>query len=124
MNNKKQAPSAQTEQAMQRVLQAERDAERSIQDCEDEAQQYILDAQIRAQKIHSRADQRISNMEMRHGHKLNRLIKDIERQGAVELRNDAEQQVERDTLQSAVKRLATELCKGNSASHDETEAGR
>ena len=89
MKNKKTDASVPAEQAMQQVLQAERDAECAIRDCENEVQKILHDAQIQAQRILARADQRITNMEMRHGHKLDRLIRDIERDGAEELRHIA-----------------------------------
>jgi vacuolar-type H+-ATPase subunit H len=119
MKDKKKLSS---EQAMQQVLLAEREAERAIQDCENEARKIIQDAHIRAQAILARADQRITNMEMRHGHKLDRLIKDIEREGAIELRNESGQQIAREILQSVVKELAAELCQAEADTVDNAEA--
>lgn len=110
MNNNIRNSSPQADDAIQRVLQAERDAERAILDCEQETHLIITDARKRAQGINSRTDQRITNMEMRYGHKLDREIKAIEREGAVELRHDASQQVDADRLQAAIEQLAVELC--------------
>ncbi len=95
---------------MQQVLQAERDAEQSIQDCETKARRIIHDAQVKAQRILARADQRITNMEMRHGHKLDRLIRDMESQGAAEIRRVAGYQYEEEQLQAVISELAAELC--------------
>lgn len=111
MKNNKPASLPESAQAIQKVLQAERDAERAIQDCEIEARQIIHEAQNRAQQINARADERITNMEMRHSHKLDQTIKAIEREGAVELRLDAGQQYDVERLQSVVEQLASELCK-------------
>ena len=107
------------EQAIQQVLQAERDAEQAIQDCESEARQIIHDAQGRAQRINAWVDQRITNMEMRYGHKLDRMIKAIEREGADELRLDAGQHYDADRLQAVIDELAMELSQG-----DNGEGGR
>ena len=105
MKKTEPASSADAEQAIQQVLQAERDAERAIRDCENEVQQILQDAQVRANRILARADERITNMEMRHGHKLDHLIRSIEREGDVELRIDARQQYDETELGSAVDRI-------------------
>ena len=118
MNNNIRDADAPTEASIQRVLQAERDAERAIQDCEQEARQMINQARNQAQRINTRTDQRITNMEMRYGHKLDREIRAIERAGAVELRIDAGQHYDADRLQAAIERLATELCLGDAPAHD------
>ena len=110
MNNNIRNAGHHADDAIQRVLQAERDAEQAIQDCEQEARQIITDARKRAQAINSRTDQRITNLEMRYGHKLDREIKAIEREGVVELRLDASQPVDADKLQAAIENLAVELC--------------
>lgn len=118
MKNGKTHSSPQAEQAIQRVLQAERDAELAIQDCELEARQIIHDAQNRAQLINTHVDQRITNMEMRHSHKLDKTIKDIEKEGADELRQDAGKHYDEDELQAVIEQLAIELCTVNAAASD------
>ena len=115
MNNNKPQSLPESAQAIQKVLQAERDAERAIQECEIEARQIVHDAQDRAQQINARTDERITNMEMRHGHKLDQTIRAIEREGAVELRLDAGQQYDVERLQSVVEQLASELCQATAA---------
>ena len=110
MKNNKPLESPGAEQAIQQVLQAERDAERAIQDCEAEARLIVHDAQGRAQRINARADERITNMEMRHGHKLDRVIKDIERDGADALRLDAAQHYDDARMRAVIDALAKELC--------------
>ena len=107
------------EQAIQQVLQAERDAEQAIRDCESEARQIIHRAQIRAQHINARADQRITNMEMRHDHKLDRTIRQIEREGAVELRLDAGHAYDANKLRQVIEALAGELCQSARPAEDE-----
>lgn len=118
MKNGKIHSSPRAEQAIQQVLQAERDAELAIQDCENDARQIIHDAQDRAQHINTRADQRITNMEMRHGHKLDKTIKAIEKEGADELRHDAGNHYDSDSLQAVIEQLAIELCQADAAAED------
>lgn len=121
MNNNETNSAAESGQAIQKVLQAERDAERAIQDCEIEARQMIREAHDRAQRINASIDQRITNIEMRHGHKLDTAIKRIEQEGVVELRLDASQQYDTEHLRSVVEAVAIELCQADSASGDELE---
>lgn len=121
MKNNETNSAAESGQAIQKVLQAERDAERAIQDCEIEARQQIRDAHDRAQRINAKIDERITNIEMRHGYKLDKAIKQIEREGVVELRLDASQQHDADSLRSVVEAIAVELCQADSASGDELE---
>ncbi len=118
MNKNKPDSYPEAEQAILQVLQAERDAEQAIRDCEIEAQQIIREAHNRAQGINARADQRITNMEMRHDHKLDQAIKAIERQGLAELRHDAGQNYDPDCLQSVIETLAIELCQANTTAED------
>ena len=118
MSNNRPKSSPQAEQAIQQVLQAERDAEHAIRDCEQEARQIIRDAQNRAQRINAHTDQRITNMEMRHGHKLDKTIKTIEREGVVELRLDAGQHYDEDGLQAVIEALAIELCQASATEQD------
>jgi len=103
------------ELAIKQVLQAERDAENAVRDCEDEAHQIIQHAQLRAQEIESRTDQRITNMEMRHGHKLDQLIRSIEKEGEVRLEQDVDQSVGEKALQAVIEKMAAELCQGDSS---------
>ena len=55
----------------------------------NQARKTIEDVQIHAQRIYARTDQRITNMEMRHSHKLDQMIRIIEREGAAALRQEA-----------------------------------
>ena len=106
MKNDRSVSPTQAEQDMLQILRAERDAEQAIRSCENEARQIIDDVQISVQRIESRANQRITNMEMRHGHKLNQLIRNIENDGAVELGHDAQQNDDKERLQAVIEKLA------------------
>ncbi len=101
----------QAEQAIQTILQAEQDAEAAIRNCENAAQLLIQTAQADAQRILTRTDQRITNTEMRHAHKLDQLIRTIENEGSAELKHDASQPIEQKALQNIVEKLAAELCR-------------
>lgn len=60
------APAADAaEQAMNRVLAAERDAAQAIADCEAQARDLVQAARQQANRIDARADQRITLMQMR-----------------------------------------------------------
>ena len=107
------------EQAMQQVLQAERDAEAAMDDCERQAQQVVDDARASARNILARANQRITHMEMRNDHKLNRLVKDIDKAGTTELSRHAGRQHNPQLLQQVVEKLAAELCQGGAVFGDQ-----
>jgi rubrerythrin len=124
MKNDRSVSPTQAEQDMLQILRAERDAEQAIHSCENEARQIIDDVQISVQRIESRANQRITNMEMRHAHKLNQLIRNIEKDGAVELGHDAQQNDDKKKLQAVIEKLAIELCLANTVSDDESVAGK
>lgn len=60
------APAADTaEQAMNRVLAAERDAAQAIADCEAQSRDLVQAARQQASRIDARADERITLMQMR-----------------------------------------------------------
>ena len=67
MTNDKASAGAteQAEQAMQRVLQAEREAGQAVADCEAQAAGLLEQAQQRADRIAARTDERITRMQMR-----------------------------------------------------------
>jgi cell division septum initiation protein DivIVA len=67
------------EQAMNKVLQAERDAERIVAECEAEAAGILQAAQLQASRIASRTDTRISLMQMRCFQQVTEEIKQLER---------------------------------------------
>lgn len=124
MKKDKPLLTTQAERDMLQVLQAERDAENTIRNCEQQSRQLINDVQIRVQRINKHADQRITNMEMRHGHKLNHLIRNIENEAAAKLSYDAGQHYGSERLQAVIEKLAIELCLNNTTPDDKTESGK
>lgn len=77
------------QQAMNRVLQAERDAEAAVADCENQAREVIHDARQRAQRIANRADERISMMKTRSSQQVAGEIKRREREQKTALQQQA-----------------------------------
>ena len=71
---------AEAGQRINRVLQAERDAKRAVAECEQRAQEILQAAQVRAQRLGSRADQRITVIQMRCNHHIDTVVKAIEKQ--------------------------------------------
>jgi cell division septum initiation protein DivIVA len=64
-NNHGNSATELAEQAMNRLLQAERDARRVVAECEAEAAGILQKAQLQASRIASRTDSRISLMQTR-----------------------------------------------------------
>lgn len=58
-------PADQAEAAMNRVLQAEREAELAVSECERQAREILSEARRRANRIANRTDERITMMKMR-----------------------------------------------------------
>ena len=65
-------------QAMNRVLQAERDAEQAVADCEQQAREVLHDAQQRARRIAERTNTRITLVQMRCAQAVRAQIKALE----------------------------------------------
>ena len=78
-NNSGDSATRQAEQAMNRVLQAERDAERAVAECEAEAGSILQAAQLQVSRIASRTDSRISLMQTRCLQRVAEEIKQLER---------------------------------------------
>jgi cell division septum initiation protein DivIVA len=78
-NNSSDSTTTPAEQAMNRVLQAERDAARAVAECETEAGSILQAAQLQAGRVASRADSRISRMQTRCLQRAAEEIKQLER---------------------------------------------
>ncbi len=78
-NNSSDSATGRAEQAMNRVLQAERDAERAVAECEAEAGNILQAAQLQTSRIASRTDIRISLMQTRCLQQVAEEIKQLER---------------------------------------------
>ena len=113
MKDDNRATTSQIEQHVITVLQAEKDAEQAVRDCELEVKRSTSDAQVVAQYIITRTDRRISDMEMRHSYKLHQRIKDIENQGVEMADTEVDGHLEQDKLASVINELAIELWFGD-----------
>ena len=78
-NNSGNPATGLAEQAMNKVLQAERDAERSVAECEAEAASILQAAQLQASRIASRTDNRISLLQTRSFQRVTEEIRQLER---------------------------------------------
>lgn len=73
------APSDSVEQAMNKVLQAEQEAEQAIADCEQDARRILQAAQQRAKHIADRTDERITRIQLLLAQKIKAHIDALER---------------------------------------------
>jgi cell division septum initiation protein DivIVA len=78
-NNPGNSATEVAEQAINRLLQAERDAKRIVAECEAEAASILQAAQLQASRIASRTDTRISLMQTRCFQQVTEEIKQLER---------------------------------------------
>ena len=77
-NNHDHSDTELAEQAMNRLLQAERDARRVVAECEAEAAGILQAAQLQASRIASRTDSRISLMQTRCFQRVTEEIRHLE----------------------------------------------
>jgi hypothetical protein len=78
-NNSGNSATTMAEQAMNRLLQAERDARRVVAECEAEAASILQAAQRQASRIANRTDSRISLMQTRCFQRVAEEIRHLER---------------------------------------------
>jgi hypothetical protein len=100
---------AAVEQAMNQVLQAERDAERAIADCARQAQELLTAAQKRSQQIASRADQRITRIQIHWTHRADRKIKAMERADRLREREESDYRLDKAALTHITETVAAYL---------------
>ncbi len=109
-NNNHQPPQPEpADLAMNRVLQAERDAEEAVADCEQEARNILKAAQQRAQHLAARTNARISILQMNQNQKLNRVIRDIEKAGKTTESPDTAALFDAADFSAVIDKLAAEL---------------
>lgn len=87
--NRDQSPES-AEAAMNRVLAAEQDAARAIEQCEREADAILQDARQRARRIASRTDERIALINQRIRQRLQKQLAEAERQARRSEHEDAD----------------------------------
>jgi vacuolar-type H+-ATPase subunit H len=102
-------PAAAVEEAMNQVLQAERDAERAIADCAREAQEILTAAQKRSQRVSSRADERITRIQVHWTDRASRKIKAMERAERMREREQSDYQLDQAALTHIAETVAAYL---------------
>lgn len=102
-------PSYSASQAMNIVLKAEQDAERSVADCRKMARQTIQDAQQHAARIARRTNERITMLHLRCKQNIAQQISEMERTAANELRDVHGAGLHEDKLTQLVDEVATVL---------------
>jgi vacuolar-type H+-ATPase subunit H len=102
-------PSDTVEQAMNRVLQAEREAEQAIADCESEARQIVQAAQQRVKRIADRTDERITLIQLRLAQKIKAHIDALERADRSAQHEPSAYDLDEAGLATVVQEVAAEL---------------
>jgi hypothetical protein len=97
------------EQAMNLVLQAEREAEQAIRACERDAHRILLDAQNRAQRIAARTDERMTLIRMQALQRVTQEIKALERAEKATQHAWAVHHVDKQRLAEIVRDIAAHL---------------
>jgi vacuolar-type H+-ATPase subunit H len=121
-SNDSNAASDTVEQAMNRVLRAEREAEKAIADCEYEARNILQAAQQRVKRIADRTDSRITRIQLRLAHKLKSQTKAMESADKATQREPSAYTLDDTALEAVVQDVAAELT-GNRRSHEGGRGG-
>jgi cell division septum initiation protein DivIVA len=124
-NNSGDSATERAEQAMNRVLQAERDAERVVAACEAEAASILQAAQRQVSRIASRTDSRISLMQTRCFQQVADEIKQLERAERQEKETQAESyRIDETGLAECIEEIAICLTGGISLAEDNGDTTR
>jgi cytidylate kinase len=114
-NNSGDSATGQAELAMNRVLQAERDAERAVAECEAEAGSILQASQLQASRIASRTDSRISRMQTRCLQRVTEEIKQLERaERQTQERQEESYRIDETGLAECIEEIAICLTGGTS----------
>ncbi len=103
------APSENVEEAMNRVLQAEREAEQAIADCEYEARQILQAAHQRVKRIADRTDERIALIQQRLAQRVRAQVRALERAERAERHASSPYALDEAALAAVVQEVAAEL---------------
>jgi vacuolar-type H+-ATPase subunit H len=108
-SNDSNAESDSVEKAMNRVLQAEREAEQAIADCEYEARNILQAAQQRVKRIADRTDARITRIQLRLAQKLKGQTRKLERAEKAAQHESSTYELDDTALAAVVQDVAAEL---------------
>ena len=117
-NNRADEQTAAASAAMNRVLEAEHEAEEAVAECERRAQALLQAGYARAQRITARADERISLLRMRSIDHVTRRIEVMERAERAAQQGASPEHPQAVRLASVIEELATELSGGASPASD------
>jgi regulator of protease activity HflC (stomatin/prohibitin superfamily) len=104
--------------AMNRVLEAEAEAEQAVAECERQAQRLLQTGYARAQRIAARTDERISLLRMRCIDRVTRKIEVMERAERAAQQDASPEHPQAARLDAIVEELAAGLSGGDSAASD------
>lgn len=102
-------PSGTVEQAMNRVLEAEREAQQAVEACRHDALQIRQAAQLQAGRIARRTDERLAHCHTRCNALLAREIREGDRAAAANPAGEASYRLDDDALAAVVETLALTL---------------
>ena len=117
-NNHTDEQSAAASAAMNRVLEAEREAEQAVAECERQAQMLLQAGYARAQRISARVDERISMLRMRNIDRVSRQIEVMERAERTAQQESSPEYPQAARLDSIVAELVAELSGDTSPASD------
>lgn len=103
---------------MNRVLEAEQEAEQAVAECERQAQALLQAGYARAQRIAGRTDERISLLRMRSSDRVTRQIELMQRAERAEQQSASPEHPQAARLTAVVEALAAELSGGASPASD------
>jgi hypothetical protein len=124
VNTRADEETAAASAAMNRVLEAEREAEQAVAGCEREAQALREAAYAHARRIASRADERISLLRMHWNDRVSRQIEAMERTELAEQQDAAPEPLQPARVVAVVEQLAAELSGGATPPTAVDEGGR
>jgi vacuolar-type H+-ATPase subunit H len=101
------------EQAINRVLEAERETDRVVADCEREANGILQAARQHARRIHERTDHRITLMKMRVAQRTAATIQSREREEKLTARDQSAMTLDETGLAECIEQVACLLSGGD-----------
>jgi vacuolar-type H+-ATPase subunit H len=95
-----------TEQAMNRVLQAEHDARGAVDQCKQQADAMIQQARLTAQKIAEKADHRITRIHQRCSREVTDQVTQLKRDQEQQAKDSHSYEVDVETVDVVVEQIA------------------
>lgn len=105
-DNSKIDPTGDVAQAMNQALQAERDADQAIAECQQQGHQTVHEARQRVRHITDRTNTRITLLDMRCKHQFNHKLSELELAFRKQQRALSDQRLDEQQLTEVIERLA------------------